>query len=146
MGNALAEILPDMKPAERTSLAELSDGSPGLALRLSAGEGLALARDAQGLIDTKGTPDISAILALGDRVARASDGLGDFGEFLARALQRRIHARAQNAEPGLDVWVALWEQVTAQFARAKGVHMEPRQTVLSSALAIDAARRTTKAV
>ena len=145
MGTALVELLPSIKVAERDALAALSDGSPGLALRLSEGQGLALAREAQGLIDAKGTPDIPALLVLGDRVARAADGLGDFGEFLARALTRRIHSRAETAEAGLDTWVALWERIGGDFERAKGLHLEPRQTVLSAALAISAARRTTKA-
>jgi DNA polymerase-3 subunit delta' len=142
---ALAELLPSMKAAERAALVALSEGSPGLALRLSEGEGLALARDAQRLIDAEGRPDIPALMALGDRVARANDGLADFGEYLARALARRIHRRARDAEAGLDVWVALWERINKDFARAKGLYLEPRQTVLSAALAIEAARRRTKA-
>jgi hypothetical protein len=37
--------------------------------------------------------------------------------------------------------VILWEQVNALFDRATGLHLEPRQTVLSSAREIATAKR-----
>ncbi len=56
-------------------------------------------------------------------------------------MSRRIRARAAAGE-GDERSAALWEQVSALYARALEVHMEPRQTVISSGLAIGAARRT----
>lgn len=138
---ALAHLLPEMAPSDRTALAEFSEGSPGLALRLAQGDGVALARDAQSMIDSRGSPDIPALLALADRVARKADGLSQFGGFLVQALARRIRARAETADDELDRWVELRERVSAMFARAERVHMEPRQTILSSALAIAAENR-----
>ena len=138
---ALAHLLPEMAPSDRTALAEFSEGSPGLALRLAQGDGVALARDAQSMIDSRGAPDIPALLALADRVARKADGLSQFGDFLVQALARRIRARAQTADDELDRWVELRERISAMFARAERVYMEPRQTILSSALAIAAENR-----
>jgi len=121
-------------------LAQLSEGSLGLALRLAGDDGLKLARDAESLLDTKGAPDAAQILALAERVSRAQDGLTHFGEFLAHALSRRIRARAQTGESDKRA-IALWEDLHALYERAVGVHMEPRQTVLSSALKVAEARR-----
>jgi hypothetical protein len=68
------------------------------------------------------------------------DGLLHFGEFLAQGLSRRIRARAQGGEDDRRA-VALWEETNALYQRAGGVHMEPRQTVLSSALRVADARQ-----
>jgi hypothetical protein len=35
----------------------------------------------------------------------------------------------------------LWERVSADYNRAVGLHLEPRQTVMSSAFAIATAKR-----
>ncbi len=64
----------------------------------------------------------------------------NFGDLLLRALSRRIRARAAAGE-GDDRAAQLWERVSMLFERALEVHMEPRQTVISSGLAIGAARR-----
>jgi DNA polymerase-3 subunit delta' len=136
----LARLLPDAPSDERASLARLSEGSLGLALRLASEDGLKLARDAESLLDVRGAPDVPRILALAERVARVQDGLLHFGEFLAQGLSRRIRARAQGGEDDRRA-VALWEETNALYQRAVGVHMEPRQTVLSSALRVADARQ-----
>jgi DNA polymerase-3 subunit delta' len=136
MHAALAHLLPELSGADRAALVELSEGSPGLALRLADEESFKLARDAAGLVEGKKRAAMSALFALADRVARAENGLDHFGAFLAAALERRIRERALGAEPGLDRWVELWERINADYARASLVHLEPRQTVLGSALAI----------
>jgi DNA polymerase III subunit delta' len=135
MAAALAERLPETSDDDRMALVRIAEGSLGLALRLSGDEGLTLARDAETLIGARGGPDIPALLALGDRVARTTDGLIHFGAFLAAALSRRIRARAERGE-GDKGGVALWAEVRALFQRAEGLHLEPRQSVLSSAVAI----------
>jgi DNA polymerase-3 subunit delta' len=136
---ALAERLPDATPADRKTLAELSEGSLGLALRLASEDGLALAREAQNLLQQK-LPDVPALLALADKVARAEDGLSHFGQFLVQALSRRIRQRAREGAGDARA-VEAWERVHALYARANGIHMEPRQTVLSSATTIASAAR-----
>jgi len=140
VASTLARLLPDASADERSALARLSEGSLGLALRLGGEEGLKLARDAESLLDVRGAPDVAQILALAERIARAQDGLDHFGEFLAHALSRRIRARAQAGQADGRA-VALWEELHALYERAVGVHMEPRQTVISSALKIAEARR-----
>ena len=139
LASALARLLPDTSADDRKALARIAEGSLGLALRLAGEDGLSLAREADTLLDQR-TPDVPAILALADRVARAQDGLLHFGEFLGQSLSRRIRARASEGQ-GDKRAVELWERVNALYTRAVGLHMEPRQTVLSSAFAITDAKR-----
>lgn len=130
---ALADHLPEMGAEERARLARLSGGSIGAALQLAAGEGRELAAEAERLIERAAAPDIPALLALGERLSRGADGIAMFGDFLTGALAARIRARAQAGAPHLDRWTALLARLTEGFARAEGLHLEPRQAVLSAA-------------
>jgi DNA polymerase-3 subunit delta' len=140
LNDALMQMLPDSNADDRAALLKLSEGSLGLALRLSGEEGLKLARDAETLLEARGAPDLSGVLALADRVARAPDGLRNFGAFLAQAISRRIRTHAQEGRSD-ERAVELWEQVNALFDRATGLHLEPRQTILASAREITSAKR-----
>jgi len=133
----LTARLPDLDEGERASLARLSGGSIGAALALASEDGLALAGDAERLIDRAKAPDIAAALALADRLARQSDGIERFGAFLTQALAARIRARAQANAAGLERWVGLLEQLNRSFVRTGALHLEPRQTVLSAAHALE---------
>jgi DNA polymerase-3 subunit delta' len=136
----LARLLPDLGAKERASLARLAGGSIGMALQLAGGEGITLAAEADKLIDAASNPDVVAILSLGDKLGRMTDGLDDFGSFLGEALAQRIRAKAGAAR--LDRWVQAWERLNASFARTGGLHLDPRQTLLTSARAMnDTARR-----
>jgi DNA polymerase-3 subunit delta' len=138
----LARLLPDTGVAERVALARLSAGSIGAALRLSGGDGAALAAEADRLLDAARAPDVIALLALGDKVARMTDGLDLFGDFLGEALVARIRARAGQGAAHLDRWTALLTRLNSLFARSSGLHLEPRQTLLSAGREIgETARR-----
>jgi DNA polymerase-3 subunit delta' len=130
---ALAQYLPKTKAAERAALARLSGGSIGAALTLVTGDGGTLAEEADRLIDMAREPDVLALLALGDRLFRVQDGLELFGGFLVESLSARIRAKAHSGAAGLERWVALRERIERGFGRATGLHLEPRQTVLSAA-------------
>ena len=130
---ALARALPDMSTAERTALARLSGGSIGAALTLATGEGAALAQEADRLIDHAREPDLLALLTLGEKLFRMRDGLELFGAFLAESLSDRIRAKAHSGAVGLDRWLALLGRIEQGFARASGLHLEPRQVVLTTA-------------
>lgn len=139
---AIQDMLPGTKPAERRTLAELSGGSIGLALKLAGGEGLMLAREAKVLIDNAASPDIPALLSLGDKVARITDGLPALGTFLANNLSDRIRARARERAPHLDRWLECLAALNDSFERSAGIYLDPRQTVLSTAKKLsDTARR-----
>ena len=141
MASALAHLLPDMAPDERAKLATIAEGSPGLAVELAHGDGLALARDADALLSARGSPDIAGLFQLAERVARAADGLPRFGTLLAQGLERRIRERAELGQPGLFPWTEFWERTRADYGRADALHLEPRQTVLSSAFTLGKLQR-----
>jgi DNA polymerase-3 subunit delta' len=138
---ALAQFLPDTDAKERASLARLAGGSIGMALQLASGDSVALARDADRLLDTSGTPDIAGLLALADRIGRITDGLDTFTTFLADALIQRIRARAQGNAPHLDRWVECLNRLQASFGRTAALNLDPRQTLLGAAGALAGTRQ-----
>jgi len=133
MVTALRKYLPDLDPDERAALARLSGGSIGAALTLATGEGGTLAKEADRLIDHARDPDLLALLTLGEKLGRMRDGLDQFGGFLTESLADRIRAKAHSGAGGLDRWVALLGRIEQGFARATGLHLEPRQALLSTA-------------
>ncbi|MEI9992833.1 MAG: DNA polymerase III subunit delta' [Rhizomicrobium sp.] len=137
----LERLLPNTGAAERAALARLAGGSIGMALRLACGDSVALAREADNLLDRAAVPDVAAILALGDKLYRVTDGLASFGEFLAEALTARIRARALQGGVHLDRWVECLNRLNATFARTAALNLEPRQTLLSAAGQLAQARR-----
>lgn len=141
MDQALKPHLPDETAAERAALARLAGGSIGAALTLATGDGGTLAKEADKLIDHAQSPDLLALLTLGEKLYRTQDGLELFGEFLTSALADRIRARAHAGAPGLERWVAVLNRLEQGFARATGLHLEPRQTILSAARDLSLAAR-----
>src|SRR3954469_11392750 len=127
---ALARYLPETSASERASLARLSGGSIGAALTLATGDGAALAGEADRLIESARSPDLLALLDLGERLWRIRDGLEMFGGFLLESLSARIRARARAGDGNLQAWVALLARLEEDFSRAVGLNLEPRQTLL----------------
>jgi DNA polymerase-3 subunit delta' len=130
---ALTRYLPEASDADRAALARLSGGSIGAALTLATGEGGDLAREADRLIDQAREPDLLALLTLGEKLGRMRDGLDQFGDFLTESLADRIRARARSGGAGLDRWVQLLGRIEQIFGRATGLHLEPRQSLLTAA-------------
>ncbi len=146
LGKELETRLPSLGAKERAALVQISGGSLGLALQLSDGDGLDLARDAARLIDEAANPDVVAITALADRINRITDGMDTLGGFLATAMADRIRAKARAGAPGLDRWVTAWEATQNSIHRATGLHLEPRQTLLSVSRALSGASRRSGAL
>lgn len=137
----LTERLPDLDDGARAALAKLAGGSIGAALSLASEDGLALAAEAEKLIDRAASPDLAATLALADKLARMTDGVERFGAFFAQVLAERIRARAMAGGAQLDRWTALLEKLKGSFTRTDALHMEPRQTILSAERALTATAR-----
>jgi len=131
----LTRLLPELAAADRAALVKLAGGSLGAALRLARGNGLEIAALADKLLDGAIAPDHAAMSDLAEKVARLDDGLESFGEFLAQAIATRIVAQVGHDDRRLDRWVALWEHVNSSFGRSVALHLEPRQTILSTARA-----------
>ena len=146
MTSELARLLPEVNAEERASLARLACGSLGAALRLVGGEGLTLAREADRLIDQAAQPDIVALFAFSEKIARMADGLDSFGGFLTQALAERIRAKALAGQANLDRWVGTLEKLGRSFSRSDALHLDPRQTLLSASRELAAASRRAGAV
>lgn len=140
----LARLLPERDSAERAALARLSGGSLGLALRLASGDGVELAREADRFLDN--SPDIAASLALADRINRITDGLDGFATFLHDALVARIRTRALQDAPNLDRWLELLARLDNSFTRTSALNLDPRQTLVSAATALNATTRRAGAI
>jgi DNA polymerase-3 subunit delta' len=132
----LARRMPDLAKSERTALVKLAGGSIGAALKLSSGNGVEIAADAERLIEQATQPDFAAGLSLAEKVARMDDGVDSFGQYLVQALSDRIHARARTGGGDLRRWVELSEKLQSSFRRTDGLHLEPRQTILSASRAL----------
>jgi DNA polymerase-3 subunit delta' len=132
----LAVRLPNMGDNERAMLARLAGGSLGAALALASDDGLAIAADAERLIDNAVSPDIGATFALADRLSRITDGTERFGQFLLQTLADRIRARAMSGGARLDRWTAVVEKLRSSFIRTDALHLDPRQTILSAGRAL----------
>jgi hypothetical protein len=109
-------------------------------LKLAEGGGLKLAQDAEKLING-GVPDFSALIALAERVTKVKDGLAEFGDHLSDTLARRVRESSFGPEDDYRGWIEAWDEINHIFARAKGIHMEPRQTIIQAARLIDSGRR-----
>ena len=146
LADALKQYLPQLNEEERLQLARLSGGSLGAALQLAGSEGVGLAAEAERLIENAREPDLVALMALGERLYRISDGVEKFGHFFADALAARIRARAEAGAPQLAAWTAALARLQEAFARAAGLNLEPRQTILSSARDLSRTARRAGAV
>ncbi len=142
----LAQMLPESSSDERSALAQLAGGSLGAALRLAGGEGVALAQEATRLIDRASSPDTAAMFALSDKLAKMTDGLDMLGDFLQQALTDRIRARAIAGQAGMNRWVETLEKLRRHFARTDALHLDPRQTLLSTARELNQTARRAGAV
>jgi DNA polymerase-3 subunit delta' len=139
----LTQHLPRMVEPDRIALAKLAGGSLGAALALSDEDTLAVAKDAARAVEQAAAPNVTALLALGDRIGRSADKLASFGDFLIVALEQRILARAhKEGATGMRRWIEAWEQVRANFERGVGLHLEPRQTIVSSVRAVQSLSRS----
>jgi len=133
VADALKAYLPEADAQEREALARLAGGSIGAALTLASGEGAELASEADRLIENAASPDTIALLALGDRLWRMKDGMARLGDFLVEALAARIRTKARASGAHLERWTALLARLEDNFARSRGLNLEPRQTILSAA-------------
>lgn len=141
LDDELKALLPELDAKERASLARLAGGSLGMALTLAGGEGTSLAAEADRLIERAAEPDVPALVSFADKLGRMTDGLDDFGAFLADALAERIRARAAKDPARLDRWVEAWERLGRLFVRSTALHLDPRQTVIGAAGTLAAAAR-----
>lgn len=157
----LTARLPDLDTDEAQGLAILARGAPGRAMALAEAGGLALYRSIVGHLSRMPGLDIPALYDLaeeiGGRGAEARfrlfcDLMSDWLSRFLRATaggrtvpdivegESEIHARLGAALP-LEHWVELWDKAGRLGARADGLYLDRKQTVIALFSMIDAAAR-----
>lgn len=137
MDEVLATWLPEKSRDERDSLAVLSEGSPGRALELAAGEGVELARLAGATLAN--LPGAEGAFALADRIGGRDGALAfpAFFNLLLRELSRSVREAARGGEaPGwvadrpLAAWAEASEAVRKLVQDTERLSLDRRQAVL----------------
>jgi DNA polymerase-3 subunit delta' len=132
----LMRRLPDISDADRRALVSLSGGSLGESLRLAGSDGLSVATDVEALVTAPAALDTNALVAMSDRLSRMEDGIERFGEALMERLRDDLRLAARAGDAGDAAGVELIERLDRHFRRAGGLHLDPRQTILSAARAL----------
>ncbi len=143
---------PELDDRERLALARLAEGSPGRALGLAAGGGLALFDALMGLLASLPRTDAKALHALFDRVSRADarDAYEMLFALLRWWIARLVRGAASGVAPsdiiagegavrdrlaaaaGLDRWTQLWEKINRLTGRADALNLDRKQVLLTA--------------
>lgn len=159
---AVHEHLGDSAEGDMEAVARLAQGSVGRALMLAGGGGLELYREMHDLLAALPNPDVPALHALADRLARrgAEADYAMFRELLSDWLVRLVRRAAGGPEAGeeviageadlmarlarvgtLDRWVEVWEKTARAAERADALNLDRKQVVLGAFAALEAAAR-----
>ena len=148
----LERLLPDQSPAERSGLAHLANGAPGLALAFADADALVLFGEITGLCRTLPALDVPAAHAFSERFAR-KPGSERFSTFAAlfriwvhRAAVRNVAGdsavgtdivdgegeaqRRYSTAAGLAGVLSLWNDVGRIADAAVRAHLDRKQAVL----------------
>jgi len=144
VSEVLVKQLPDLGGDALKTLAAVSGGAPGFALRLAANDGLRLFQTIKGLLagttmTTSQKHDFAG--AMGAR--GADDRYFLLLEIVRSELAQLIrqHADAPSHKRLLDCWLALWEKVNRMQSEGEGLNLGRRQQVL---LLLEALESTNK--
>lgn len=167
MADALAVAAPDLPEGDTAALAALAGGSVGDALRLTAGDGVALYRRIVGVmagpvgVDRAGMTSLAEGCA-GQKGAEQYRLILDLVQLLVARLARAAATRTPEAEaaPGEHALIAaaaatrdqapLWAEASARIAararHAVAVNLDPAQVVIDIFLELDATLAKTRTV
>jgi len=146
MDQVLGTLLPDLARLDRRRLAQVAEGSPGRALALSEGEGLALQSLVEEVLAGAPAGDRRRWHAIAEAVAAKRDGSG-LTTFIA-LLRREIAAAVRHAARGpaaegpgappwlglrpLAEWSTLWDSLGRLAAETDGLSLDRKQAVLTA--------------
>lgn len=154
--------LTDIEPEKAALAARLSDGCPGRALMLAAGEGAVLYEEMIAALAILPAMDVERLHKLGDGFRRGDDanGFAIFVELLDWWMVRWIRAAARGATPEevvsgegqvgrrlmaarpLDQWIEVWEKVSARARQGLAANLDRKQVLITMfADLADAARQ-----
>ena len=141
MTEVLSRQRPEMARADRDRLTAMAEGSPGRALALSDGEGLAVQQLVDRVLGGLATGDRRDWHSIADAVAAKRDG-SSFATFMA-LLRREISAASRLAARGhqapgwlamrsLADWSTLWDSLARLAAETDGLSLDRKQAVLTA--------------
>ncbi|WP_439548335.1 DNA polymerase III subunit delta' [Falsiroseomonas sp.] len=141
MDTLLKRLQPDLNPTERSALARIAQGSPGRALMLAEGEGLAIQAMVDEVLNGLAQGDRRRWHALAEGVAAKRDG-SSFATFIALMRQAistavRGAARGQTPPPWLALrplaeWSTLWDSLGRLATETDLLSLDRKQAVLTA--------------
>jgi len=140
MDRVLAGLMPDATGDERTKLATLAAGSPGRAVLLAEGKGLALATLVDEVLGGVPAIDLRRTLDIADKVGGrgSEDSFSVFMTMLRDALSVVVRSAARGAEQHLTAvrplaeWADLWHALTQIQDETERLNLDKRQALISS--------------
>lgn len=155
MSTLIARYLPEAKPKEAATLAQLAEGSIGRALALAEEGGIGLYDSIIAIAGRLPELDVAAVHAFAEKVGRsgAERAFDTAIELLQWWLARVVRAGAGALKPddtaagllrlaSLDRWVEVWEKIGRLAAQADGVNLDRKQVTLNAFHAIEQAARS----
>ncbi len=138
----LARYCPELGEDAAARVADLAEGSIGRALELAGSGGVELYQTMLAMLARRPGIDPLALHGFADRLARAEgeDAYRALEDLLRYHLARQAVAAARAGERGEAArWARLGDDIANGFARADGLNLDRKQTILSAFFAIDRA-------
>jgi len=136
----LARFCPDLDGSAVSSIADLAEGSIGRALDLAGSGGVELYRTVIAMLSRRPGLDLIALHGFTDRIARpdAEESYRAVEELLRQHLGRQAVIAARAGRRGEAARLArIRDDVGDEFARADGLNLDRKQTLLSAFFAIE---------
>jgi DNA polymerase III subunit delta' len=138
----LARYCPKLDEDAAAGVADLAEGSIGRALELAGSGGVELYQTMLTMLTRRPGIDPLALHGFADRLARAEaeEAYRAFEDLLRQHLARQAAAAARTGERGEAArWARLRDDIADDFARADGLNLDRKQTILGAFFAIDRA-------
>ena len=141
----LGRYCPALDEEAAARVADLAEGSIGRALELTGSGGVELYQTMLAMLARRPGIDPLALHGFADRLARAEaeDSYRALEDLLRQHLARQAAAAARAGERDAAArWSRLRDDVADDFARADGLNLDRKQTILGAFFAIDRAAGT----
>lgn len=138
----LARYCPDLDCKEAEAVAALAEGSIGRALELAVSGGVVLSDTLTAMLSRRSGIDVLALHGFAERLARpdAEDSYRTVEELLRQHLARLAIAAARHGtRADAARWARVRTEIGDEFARADGLNLDKKQTIMSAFFAIERA-------
>jgi len=136
----LGRYCPDLDGEAARAIMALAEGSIGRALELAISGGVELSNALTAMLGRRGGVDVAGLHGFAERLARvdAEENYRTLEELLRQQLARRaIDAARRGARGEADRWARVRAEIGEQFARADGLNLDKKQTIMEAIFAIE---------